>query len=536
MASSKDVVLLSWLAAWHDKVDPTRQDRGPTRTLLFHPDSPYRGRVGCVVMFYNDREEHGENYRTAEVLRRELERHRIDLDLQYANIRFYDHDEIASFLRRALPPLRKRFEGQELVVHVSPGSGAMHAVWLVLVAHGVLPDPVTLVQTLPKEEQAGQGPVVEIPYRLDSAFRLLTSLPQRLDTTIGPRIDPGAYRSDRYRELYDEAARLAPLNVPLLILGERGTGKSTLAEFVWSQSPFRTKDRSLPSVACGQFSSELVRSELFGYVDGAFTGAAKGGRPGLLAAADGGSLFLDEIGDLSTDVQRLLIRAVENHEYVPVGADEVKKSRFRLIAATNRTWGDLQDRIEPDFLDRISYFRLTVPPLREVPEDLPLLWEWVFYEAARRADATDCLMSDTVACLPEMGRRLASHRLNGNFRDLYRIAFYTLAHLRSGVPPLLAFDNGLRESAGPAGALRCGNAASPVTASLATCASGAPLDFDRWPNGQVHTKEVLDYVRRYVAEEAQRIASNNDTNLTDLVDVTPRAIQKWMHLSRKSDS
>ena len=487
-------------------------------------------------MFYNDRGEHGENYRTAEILRRELDKHGIILDLQYADIRFYDHNEIASFLRRVLPPLRKRFEDQELVVHVSPGSGAMHAVWLVLVAHGVLPDPVTLVQTLPKEEQAGQGPVVEIPYRLDSAFRLVTSLPQRPDTTIGPRLDPGAYRSDRYRELYDEANRLASLNVPLLILGERGTGKSTLAEFVWSQSPFQTKDRSLPSVACGQFSSELVRSELFGYVDGAFTGAAKGGRPGLLAAADGGSLFLDEIGDLSTDVQRLLIRAVENHEYVPVGADEVKKSRFRLIAATNRTWDDLQVRIDPDFLDRISYFTLTVPPLRDVPEDLPLLWEWVFYEAARRADATDCLTSETVACLPEMGGRLAGRRLGGNFRDLYRIAFYTLAHLRSGVPPLPAFDNGLRESVGPAGALRSKIAASPVAASLATCAAGTPLDFGKWSNGQVRTKEVLDYVRHYIALEAQRAATNDSTSLSDLVDVTPRAIQKWMHLGHDADS
>lgn len=531
MAASKDVVLFSWLAAWSDKVDPNREDRGPTRTLLFHPDSPYRGRVERVVMFYNDREEQGDNYRTAKVLQGEVEQHGIEFELRYANIPYYDHEEIASFLRRVLPSLRKRFESQEVVVHVSPGSGAMHAVWLVLVAHGLLPDPVTLVQTLPKEEQAGRGPVVESSFRLDSAFRLLTSLPQGTDTTIGPRIDPGAYRSERYRELYDEATRLASLNVPLLILGERGTGKSTLAEFVWSQSPFQTKEKSLPSVACGQFSSELVRSELFGYVDGAFTGAVKGGRPGLLTAADGGSLFLDEIGDLSTDVQRLLIRAVENHEYVPVGADEVKKSRFRLIAATNRTWDDLQAHIEPDFLDRISYFTLTVPPLRDVPEDLPLLWEWVFYEAARRADATDCLTSETVACLPEMGSRLAGRHLRGNFRDLYRIAFYTLAHLRSGVPPLSAFDNGLRESARAAGALRTKTSTSPVAASLATCAAGTPLDFGRWSNGQVRTKEVLDYVRHYIAEEAQRAASHDGTSLSDLVDVTPRAIQKWIHLS-----
>ena len=525
MATPKDKVLVSWLAAWHDKVATDGTSRGPTRTLLFHPDSPHRGEIGRVVMFYNDREEKGENFRTAQVLRSEVEAHGIAFELHYADIRFYDHEEIASYLRRALPPLRKRFEDQEFIVHVSPGSGAMHAIWLVLVAHGVLPEPVTLVQTLPEDEQGGRGPVVEIPYRLDSAFRLLTSLPPQADTTIGPRIDPGAYKSEAYRRLFADAARLAPLHVPVLILGERGTGKSTLAEFVWSQSPFRTRKRTLPTVACGQFSPELVRAELFGYVEGAFTGAAKGGRPGLLAAADGGSLFLDEIGDLSPDVQRLLIRAVENQEYVPVGSHEVKQSRFRLITATNRPWNELLDRIESDFLDRISYFTLTVPPLREVQEDLPLLWEWVFYEAARRADAAGCLTEATLAFLPEAGDRLRAFDLPGNFRDLYRIAFHTLAHLLAGQLPSEAFAFAIKDAFHPTT-----SSASPVLEALASCANRMPLDIASWPGRRVRSKEVLDQVRAYIAREVRRQASTDGVDPEMMVDVTPRALQKWLHL------
>src|SRR4029079_8610403 len=139
------------------------------------------------------------------------------------------------------------------------------------------------------------------------------------------------FRTDRMRWLFDEARRFAQVKVPVLILGERGTGKSTLAGWIRLHSPYRKKelDAHWPAVACGQYTPETMRSELFGYKRGAFTGAMKD-HEGLLAMAHKDSLFLDEIGDVSRDLQRLLIKALEEKRYMRLGEDRTRDSDFRL--------------------------------------------------------------------------------------------------------------------------------------------------------------------------------------------------------------
>ncbi len=127
-----------------------------------------------------------------------------------------------------------------------------------------------------------------------------------------------------------------------------------------------------------------MRAELFGYKKGAFTDA-KEDTEGLLHVADGDTLFLDEIGDIPRDLQRLLIRAIEEKSFTRVGARIPEKSDFRLITATNLPWRDLQNRLDPDFLDRIGVLVLEVPPLREIRADLPWLWQHVYQQALRRS-------------------------------------------------------------------------------------------------------------------------------------------------------
>src|SRR5204862_3359844 len=138
-----------------------------------------------------------------------------------------------------------------------------------------------------------------------------------------------------------------------------------------ANSQFRKPDldRNWASVPCGQYSPETMRAELFGYVKGAFTGAERD-HQGLLKTANGDTLFLDEIGDISRDLQRLLIRALEEKRYFPLGDDKPRKSDFRLLSATNLPTEQLQDRLDPDFFDRIRLLTIRVPSVREMPEDV----------------------------------------------------------------------------------------------------------------------------------------------------------------------
>jgi transcriptional regulator with AAA-type ATPase domain len=321
----------------------------------------------------------------------------------------------------------------------------------------------------------------------------------------------------------------AKLNVPVLLLGERGTGKSTLATWIRSNSPFRKpeNDSAPPAVACGQFSPELVRSELFGHVKGAFTGA-QSHRAGLLKVADGDTLFLDEIADLSAEVQRLLIRAIENKEYTPEGSDKTLNSEFRLIVATNRPWNALEKCLDADFLDRISYFTLEAPPLRETPEDLPMLWRQVLREAVRRAQVDRSVIDKIIACEEAVIEPLQHHPLPGNFRDLFSLSYHILAKLQQEHTTVTeAIEYGLRDG------LRSRHGRvefDPVIAAIAGFSEGRPLAPEVFDGKILETKKAFDHFRKYLATEIRRAAAFQGQKPEDLCDRTNRALQKWVNL------
>lgn len=165
-------------------------------------------------------------------------------------------------------------------------------------------------------------------------------------------------------ELFAMAERAARRELPILILGETGTGKEVLAETIWRQSP--RAGRPLLRLNCGALSSSLLESELFGYRRGAFTGADRD-KPGLVESADGGTVFLDEIGDAAPEVQTKLLRVLDQGEVMRLGALEPKRVDVRFLAATHR---DLEAMVaagtfRADFFYRISSVTLRIPPLRE---------------------------------------------------------------------------------------------------------------------------------------------------------------------------
>jgi len=174
------------------------------------------------------------------------------------------------------------------------------------------------------------------------------------------------------QKLFETATKAAASAATLLLLGESGTGKSVLARALHRNSPRR--DNAFVTVACPSLSKELLESELFGHVRGAFTGAV-GETWGKVKAAEGGTLFLDEIGELPPEIQPKLLRLLQEREYERVGDPKPRKANVRVIAATNRRLEDLvkEGKFREDLYYRLNVITIELPPLRQRPLDIPAM-------------------------------------------------------------------------------------------------------------------------------------------------------------------
>ncbi len=184
--------------------------------------------------------------------------------------------------------------------------------------------------------------------------------------------NPGCGSSPTFKAVVEEARKLAAIPRPILIRGERGTGKELLARFVHSQSDRRTHPYVV--VNCAAFEDQLIVSEMFGHEKGAFTSATDS-RPGRLELADGGSLFLDEVANMTRLAQEKLLRVIEYQKFERLGGTRAINVDVRVIAATNANLEEMMESGEflPDLYDRLSFAELILPPLRKRREDIPLL-------------------------------------------------------------------------------------------------------------------------------------------------------------------
>ncbi len=220
------------------------------------------------------------------------------------------------------------------------------------------------------------------PQQLEALSRRITDLEGELEfykretETLRARdygLEAIIGRSPAVQRLRAQITKVAALEIPILIRGESGTGKELVAHALHQLSPRR--DRSMINVNAAALPPTLVESELFGYESGAFTGADKKGRKGKFEQADGGTIFLDEIGDMPLDVQAKLLRVLQDRIVERVGGDRARAVDFRLVSATNQ---DLQSMVEKrdfrlDLFYRISPIVIELPPLRERIDDIPLL-------------------------------------------------------------------------------------------------------------------------------------------------------------------
>jgi len=221
-------------------------------------------------------------------------------------------------------------------------------------------------------------------------------------------------RSRVIQAVRERALQCASVNSPVLLLGETGTGKNVFARLIHDASPRRAGPFHV--VNCGAIPEGLLEAQLFGYAKGAFTGADSRGRIGIINLAHTGTLVLDEIGDLPLGLQVKLLRFLEVGEVWPVGGTEAKRPDVRILAATNRDLGKMiaEGTFRKDLFYRLHVLVISIPPLREHPEDIPELVEMMLEQLARRLGMRKTLT-------PEAMEALRRHAFPGNVRELWNL-------------------------------------------------------------------------------------------------------------------
>lgn len=356
--------------------------------------------------------EYYERARTVEEIARETTEtgkfNFINLDLKSP----VDYEEIYTKLKDALDRVMEQLPAghTEHTVLLDPGTPQMQTVWFLLVKSGHF--RARLVQGVPPRFAAGVYKVKEV--NLESSVLPDIVLPDNKET--GPVIShqpnlkdfeesPGDRwisgtrlriigKSESFLKTFEVAGRYAGYNVNVLIFGETGSGKGIFAQYIHEHSLRREKP--MMEINCSAIPDSLVESELFGYVKGSFTGADRD-RLGLFRTADGGTVFLDEIGDLPKQIQPKLLKVIEDNVLTPVGADKPVPVDVRIIAATNIS---LEEKIESgdfrrDLYERLNQVSLTIPPLREREEDIAdlaetFLSEWNREYGEEKTIATEC--------------------------------------------------------------------------------------------------------------------------------------------------
>lgn len=305
-------------------------------------------------------------------------------------------------------------------------------------------------------------------------------------------------RSQQMRSVFQYAESVAPSSQPLLISGESGTGKELLARAVHQLS---NRNGPLVTVNIAGLDDHIFADTLFGHQRGAFTGAEKD-RPGLIEQAGSGTLFLDEIGDLSPASQIKLLRLLQEGEYYPLGSDQPKRSKARIIAATHQ---DLAARQTDGSFRRDLYYRLRthqiqIPPLRQRKEDLPLLLDHFLQLAA------DEMQKPLPGYPQELLQLLAAHHFPGNVRELRALVFDALSHHRSHQLSMDIFARALNTDS----------------------ASEAPQQ-------QVHSSvsfnpdtslPTLNEIDRLLVNEAMQRAGNNQSLAARLLGISQPALSK----------
>ncbi|AZU60182.1 sigma-54 interaction domain-containing protein [Neobacillus mesonae] len=260
----------------------------------------------------------------------------------------------------------------------------------------------------------------------DNEIELVVTTSQELQTfksikkereVVNPEITHNATpitNCSKMKDILKVCEKIAKVDSTILIQGESGTGKGVLAQYIHDISI--RKNKTFLKINCAALPGDLLESELFGYAEGAFTGASKYGKKGLLEIADQGTLFLDEIGEMPLSLQAKLLQVIQEKQFIPIGKNEIKKVDVRIIAATNRDLIQMvrNNQFREDLFYRLNIIDLKLPPLRERKEDIiPLTYNFL-YKFNKKYEMNKIISQD---CLDVFN----SYSWPGNIRQLENV-------------------------------------------------------------------------------------------------------------------
>lgn len=333
--------------------------------------------------------------------------------------------------------------------------------------------------------------------------------------------------ANSFLAVLEQVSQIAPLNKPVLIIGERGTGKELIAARLHFLS--ERWEQNYIKLNCAALSESLLESELFGHEAGAFTGAQKR-HEGRFERADQGTLFLDELANTSALVQEKILRVIEYGEFERVGGSKTVSTDVRLIAATNEDLPTLaeQGKFRADLLDRLAFDVITLPPLRERREDILVLAEHFAIHMARE------LKFELFSGFTERAKKtLLDYDWPGNIRELKNVVERSVYRLGSGAIPLDQividpFASPWRPQAAPHRtnvAVQSSETDATQAASIPATASATTVDFTQGP---IEFKDAVAEFETEVLQQALSHAQFNQKKTAELLGLTYHQLRGYL--------
>lgn len=406
-------ILLSWIGT-HDL--DSIQNNSPMGPVISLVNSKYSKDFEEIHLISNYDKETNDKYINVVKLTGKVTLHKTGLEdpTDYKGIYEVVTKIIEKIISSKNQPIRYHY-------HTSPGTPQMSSIWILL---GKTKYPGSFYQSwLDKKTNEIRVKIADIPFNINIDF--IPELFVKQDKEIVknwenlPAFNTIIHKSKIMKDLLDKTYLASIRDVPILILGETGTGKELFANAIHQSS--NRRNYPMKTINCGALPESIIDSMLFGYSKGAFTGAVTD-KKGVFEECDNGTIFLDEIGDLSLNIQVKLLRAIQQGEIQRVGDMKETKVNVRIIGATNKNLIKMVEEgtFREDLFYRISVGVLNIPPLRERREDIILLSEYFLSEINEEFGAIKSdIPYQTKSFSDDCKEYLLNRSWNGNFRELY---------------------------------------------------------------------------------------------------------------------